>query len=127
MIYGNGMFIIEKIFTFEAAHELIYHDGKCRTPHGHSYVLTVTLHGQKLHESGPKHNMVIDFYDISQIIEPMIAEFLDHKTLNKTLNSPSPTAEFIAQWIYEKLKPQLPTLYSITVQETASNKVTYIS
>lgn len=36
---------IGKTFTFEAAHHLEHHRGKCRRPHGHSYKLEVMVTG----------------------------------------------------------------------------------
>jgi 6-pyruvoyltetrahydropterin/6-carboxytetrahydropterin synthase len=119
------MYEIEKTFSFEAGHVLQYHDGICGNPHGHSYRVTIKIRAETLVASGPKKNMVIDFADISAIVHPMIKKFLDHCWLNDTLNTDSPTAEFIAKWIYEYLKNKLPGLYAITLQETDSSKVTY--
>ena len=120
------MYEIEKTFCFEAGHVLKYHDGICGNPHGHSYQVTIKLRAEKLIESGPKTNMVIDFTDISAIVQPLVKNYLDHCWLNDTLNEESPTAEFIAKWIYDYLQDKLPGLYAVTVQETESNKVTYI-
>jgi 6-pyruvoyltetrahydropterin/6-carboxytetrahydropterin synthase len=119
------MYELEKSFTFEAGHELRHHDGKCRTPHGHSYVLTVILRSDTLVLDGPKQNMMIDFYDVSKIVKPMIEEYFDHKWINETLQSDSATVEFMAHWIYHHLKPKLPQLYAISLHETSSSKVTY--
>lgn len=119
------MFEVEKIFTFEAGHILDHHDGKCRHPHGHSYVIKVKLRTGKLVEEGPKKNMVVDFAAISQIVKPMIDEYFDHKWLNDTLNNDSPTAEFIAYWVFHYLEPLLPNLFSITVCETSTASATY--
>lgn len=119
------MYELEKIFFFEAGHQLKYHDGKCKHPHGHSYVLTVRLRGEKLVEQGPKQNMLIDFGDISAVIKPMIDTYFDHRWVNETLKTESATAEVIAQWIYDYLKPHFPQLYSVTIQETNTSKVTY--
>lgn len=119
------MYELQKTFSFEAGHVLEHHDGICGNPHGHSYQFTITLRAEKLVHTGPKKNMAIDFADISAIAQPMIANFLDHCWLNDTLNSDSPTAEYIAQWIYNHLKDKLPGLYAITLQETSSSKVTY--
>lgn len=126
-LVGNNsiMFEIEKKFSFEAGHQLIHHDGKCNEPHGHSYKLHVILRSEALVSSGPKTNMVLDFQDISAVVKPMIKKYLDHHWLNKTLGTDSPTAEFIAKWIYDYLKPQLPALYSITIYETETSKVVY--
>lgn len=119
------MFEIEKSFTFEAGHVLPLHDGLCKNPHGHSYVLKVRMRGNELLPSGPKTNMLCDFGDISRVVEPMLDTYLDHQWLNDSLNSHSPTAEFIAKWIYDYLKPRLPLLYSISVHETATSIATY--
>lgn len=119
------MFELEKIFRFEAGHVLKHHDGKCKDPHGHSYMLTVRLRSPTLIASGPKTNMVLDFGDVKSVVKPMIVEFLDHKWLNDTLKSDSPTAEYIAQWIYQHLKPHLPLLYSVTIHETVNSSATY--
>lgn len=119
------MFELEKTFSFEAGHSLSHHDGKCRGPHGHSYILTVRLRTEQLIHTGPKTNMVCDFYDISNIVKPMIVTYLDHKWLNDTLQSDSPTVEFISKWIYDYLEPFIPMLSAVTVYETATSKVTY--
>lgn len=119
------MFEIEKKFRFEAGHQLIHHDGRCSEPHGHSYQMMVTLKSETLISAGPKKNMVIDFYNISDIVKPMIENYLDHKWLNDTLETDSPTAEYIAKWIFDHLSPKIEGLYSITIYETETSKVVY--
>lgn len=119
------MFQIKKEFNFEAGHALDHHDGKCKMPHGHSYKVLICLHYEKLIESGPKKNMAIDFHDLSALIKPMVSQFLDHCWLNSSLESDSPTAEYIAAWIYQHLKKKLKSLYSVTVWETSTSSVTF--
>lgn len=119
------MFELEKSFKFEAAHSLNHHDGKCRGLHGHSYILKVKVNSEVLVDSGPKTNMVMDFDDLSKLVKPMLVEYFDHRFLNETLVSDSPTAEFIAKWIFDFLLPSLPSLQSITIQETTTSQVTY--
>jgi 6-pyruvoyltetrahydropterin/6-carboxytetrahydropterin synthase len=119
------VFEIEKSFSFEAGHQLIYHDGKCSHPHGHSYILKVTLLHSNLIASGPKKNMVTDFSDISTIINPMIDQYFDHHWLNDTLQTDSPTAEFIAHWIFCYLKPHFPYLKKVTIFETPTSSASY--
>lgn len=120
------MFEIKKSFKFEAGHQLMHHDGKCSEPHGHSYTLTIIIRGETLIKEGPKKNMITDFTDISTLVTPLIMSHLDHKWLNETLDTDSPTTEFIARWIYEKLKSEIPHLYAVSVSETTSSKVTYM-
>ena len=119
------MFALEKTFHFEAGHSLKHHDGKCREPHGHSYILTIHIEGKGLVPSGPKTNMVMDFTDISTVVKPMIDEYFDHHWLNDTLQTDSPTVEFMTRWIYQYLKPRLQHLHAISLNETATSKVTY--
>ena len=119
------MFEIAKKFRFEAGHQLMHHDGQCSEPHGHSYQFIVTLRNDVLISSGPKKNMVLDFFDISDTVKPMIEKYLDHKWLNDTLESDSPTAEYIAKWIFDHLAPKIEGLYSITLFETETSKVVY--
>lgn len=120
------MFEVEKIFRFEAGHLLDHHDGKCRHPHGHSYSLKIIIRAENLIDSGPKKNMVLDFSTISEYVKPMIEKYFDHKWLNDSLESDSPSAEFIAQWIFHYLEPKLKGLYSITVFETETSGATYL-
>lgn len=119
------MFELEKQFYFEAGHVLKFHDGQCKDPHGHSYSMTIHVRSTNLMENGPKTNMVMDFSEISRIVKLMINEYFEHKWLNKTLQTDSPTAEFIAKWVYDYLSPSLPGLHAVTLQETASSRVIY--
>lgn len=119
------MFTITKKYRFEAGHQLVHHDGKCRDPHGHSYVMVITLKAPTLVTDGPKTNMLMDFGDIDQVIKPLVKEKLDHKWLNDVLATDSPTAEKIAEWVYHEVKDRLPHLDSVTIHETESSSATY--
>mmetsp|Transcript_12202 Transcript_12202/g.32854 ORF Transcript_12202/g.32854 Transcript_12202/m.32854 type:complete len:162 (+) Transcript_12202:85-570(+) len=119
------MYTLEKDFRFEAMHVLEHHDGKCARPHGHSYGCTVRLRARELQAAGPKINMLMDFSDVSAVVRSMIEKFLDHRNLNETLGTDSPTAEFIARWIFDYLKPHLPLLSDVTVSETTTSRATY--
>ena len=63
---------IAKEFRWEMGHRLPEHFGLCKNIHGHSYKMIVEFEG----ELG-KNQMVIDYYDVEKIINPMI-EKLDH-------------------------------------------------
>jgi 6-pyruvoyltetrahydropterin/6-carboxytetrahydropterin synthase len=106
---------IRKHFTFEAAHVLPHHLGKCRHLHGHSYRLEVAVDGPLL-LSGPAQGMVVDFSEISQIVNADVIEILDHSLLNDLI--PNPTAELIVSWIWERLAPRLPGLSELVLWET---------
>lgn len=130
------MFTVTKSFKFEAAHQLAHHDGKCAELHGHSYELTVVLKSRDLqkpiltkdgYQPNPKENMMIDFGDISSIVKPLLTIFLDHKFLNETLQTDSPTAEFIAKFCFDNLKQRIPfpLLKAVKIKETDSTEVIY--
>lgn len=120
------MFELRKSFNFEASHVLTGHNGKCARFHGHSYVLTLILRGRRLKQSGPQRNMLMDFCEISAATKGLVASHLDHHHLNDTLATKSPTAEYIARWIYRRLAPQLaPQLVAVELRETASAVVVY--
>lgn len=63
---------ISKDFTWDMGHRLTTHSGKCYNLHGHTYRMRVTLRG----ELGD-HGMVMDFYDLGQVVKPLVEE-LDH-------------------------------------------------
>lgn len=119
------MFEIEKHFTFHAAHQLQHHDGPCSRLHGHSYKLIVRIRAAELHEEGSEKNMVIDFSYLKIVVRDLINNHLEHRFLNETLQTDSPTAEFIAAWIFRELKKVLPNISSVTLFETATSAVTF--
>jgi 6-pyruvoyltetrahydropterin/6-carboxytetrahydropterin synthase len=119
------MYTVEKTYFFEAGHVLKNHNSKCATPHGHSYQLTVILEGPTLQVEGHETNMLIEFSRISQVVEPLIKEKLDHKWLNDSLGVDTPTTEYVAKWIYDQLKPKLSLLKKVILQETPYSKVSY--
>lgn len=118
-------FTLRKRFTFEAAHFLPRHDGKCRRMHGHSWVGWVEVTGSELHESGPEAGMVMDFGRIAEVITPMVDGYLDHHLLNETLGVESPTSEAVARWVYTHLTSQGMTVQAVTVEETCTSVCTY--
>ena len=111
--------ILRKEYKFEAAHFIYNHPGKCRNLHGHTYKLFVSLEGPVNSETG----MIIDFYDLSKIVNDRIIAKLDHCFLNDLI--PLSTAENISSWIWNQLKPGLPGLSQIELFETTDNCVIY--
>lgn len=111
--------ILRKEYSFEAAHFIYNHPGKCRNLHGHSYRLFVSLEGTVNPETG----MIIDFDDLSKVVTERVIKKLDHHFLNDLI--PLSTAENISVWIWEQLQPHLPGLCQIEVFETSDNCVIY--
>jgi 6-pyruvoyltetrahydropterin/6-carboxytetrahydropterin synthase len=50
---------------------------------------------------------------------------LDHRYLNEIEGLENPTSENIAVWIWERLKPELPQLSKIVVQESEESGCIY--
>jgi 6-pyruvoyltetrahydropterin/6-carboxytetrahydropterin synthase len=119
------LFTLTKKFTFEAAHDLPRHDGKCRRLHGHSWVMVVAVAGDRLRETGPKSGMLMDYGDMSLVVKPLVEAKLDHHYLNDTTSLDNPTSEELARWIYEQLKPLLPLLLWVEIQETCTSSCRY--
>ena len=114
--------IIFKQFSFDSAHYLpnVPDGHKCKGLHGHTYTLTVYLEG----ELDPSLGWLIDFNELKKIIDPVIA-LVDHKLLNDIPGLENPTSELLAVWFWNKIKPSLPILKRIEVNETPSTGVIY--
>ena len=114
--------IIFKKFSFESAHALpnVPDGHKCKTVHGHSYHMTLKLEGD-LEE---KMDWVMDFAIVKEIVKPVVKK-LDHKYLNDIEGLENPTCEKIAIWIWNRVKPELPLLKQIELNETATSGVVY--
>lgn len=69
------MFIVRKIFKFEAAHRLVEAlTERCKGIHGHSYKVEVFLQRDSLQND---LDMVMDFSEVTRLIAPVIDKF-DH-------------------------------------------------
>jgi 6-pyruvoyltetrahydropterin/6-carboxytetrahydropterin synthase len=118
---------IVKTFTFEAAHVLPFHQGKCKNHHGHGYRLEVEIEGPIIHNKDtPLNGMVMDFGDLKEMVEEVVVERLDHTHLNELLENP--TAENIAVWIFWNIASYFddvpnPKLKRIRLWETPTSYV----
>lgn len=93
---------IAKSFTFEAAHLLPDHIGKCAKLHGHSYRLEVSVSGL-VQTTGAETGMVMDFTYLSEIVEREVVSKWDHQLLNDVVSF-TPTAELLAGEAFRLLK-----------------------
>ena len=106
-----------KDFTFEAAHRLpnVPAGHKCARLHGHSFRLRVAVRGPV----GERTGWVMDFAELKAAFQPLYAQ-LDHHYLNDIPGLDNPTSERLAVWIWERLKPAVPTLSEVIVHETCT-------
>lgn len=98
-------------FTFEAAHHLPWHPGRCRAVHGHSYRLDVTV-GGPLDERG----VVLDFDEVRDVVAREVVGPWDHSDLNAVLDNP--TAELLAARAWELLEAAGLPLARLRLWET---------
>lgn len=128
---------VGKTFTFDAAHQLLGHTGKCANLHGHTYTLEVVIEGTP---SGPEQpsdeGFVMDFAILKRIVQDQIIDALDHAfialgnepVLDSLRASGSKvavlgvrtTAENMALYICHQLKLADLPVYSVTLWETAT-------
>lgn len=69
---------LTKVLTFEAAHVLPKHPGKCSRLHGHTYRLECTVRGAV----DPNTGFVCDFGDLSAVLRNEVFNVLDHQFIN---------------------------------------------
>lgn len=70
---------VSRSYTFDAAHQLPFHKGKCANLHGHTYTVVVTVDGPISTEPSSE-GMVIDFENLDAYVKPVIT-MMDHKFL----------------------------------------------
>jgi 6-pyruvoyltetrahydropterin/6-carboxytetrahydropterin synthase len=107
---------VTRTFAFEAAHELPWHEGRCRRLHGHSYRLEVTVEGPV----GP-NGMVVDFADVKAVVQREVVDRYDHHYLNDVVDNP--TAELLAHDIWKVLEAGGLALARLRLWETADCSV----
>ena len=108
---------IFRVFQVEAAHHLPHVPAghKCARIHGHSFHIEIHVSGDVGEHSG----WVMDFAELRQIFQPLYDQ-LDHHYLNEIEGLENPTSENLARWIWQRLKPALPLLSEVRVQETCN-------
>jgi len=113
---------------FSAAHSLPSSGSKCERLHGHNWKVDVRVWAEELDASG----MVIDFHDLKAMTCEVLEE-LDHRLLNElpAFQQRNPTAENLAQYIYERLAERLPggraKLDRVRVWESETTAASYRS
>lgn len=113
---------IFNIYHIEAARRLpnLPDSHPCSRVHGHSFRIEIHVSGQV----DPDTGWVIDFAELNAAFAP-IKEQIDHRYLNDIAGLENPTSERLAQWIWQKLKPALPGLSKVVVQETQQSGCIY--
>lgn len=110
------------VFHLESARRLPHlpESHPCARVHGHSFRVEVHLRGPL----EPRLGWVLDFADLEQAWAPIKAA-LDHRFLNDVAGLENPTSERLAIWIWDRLKPGLPGLAKLVIQESAHSGCIY--
>jgi len=131
------MYSVTKTIEFCYGHRLLNYEGKCRHLHGHNGKAEIELSSETLDRRG----MVRDFSEIQRVIHAWIDRALDHKMLLhhrdpalpalRQLGEPlfvlkeNPTAEAIAQLIFDYAASQGWPVTSVRLWETDRSVATY--
>ena len=109
------MFRVSKEFSFDMAHLLDGHDGKCQNLHGHTYKLQVEVAGDLLVD-GAKKSMVMDFSDLKAVVKKAILEPMDHAFI---YDQTSERASKIAMLLQELQSKTFGVNFRTTAEEMA--------
>ena len=131
------MYSVTKRIEFCYGHRLMDYAGMCQHPHGHNAVVEIHIDADTL----DGRNMVADFGDIKRIVKGWIDRELDHKMILRKddplaaalqkmgdpvyLLDSNPTAERIAQLIFDKSREHGLPVARVTVWETPTSWATY--
>ena len=132
---ASGIAYSTRRFSFSAGHR--YHVdawsaadnarafGRLEPPHGHNYLLDVTVRGP----IDPTTGMVIDLSELKRIVGETVVDRFDHADLNADalFRGRVPTTENIAIAIWDLLVPKLGAerLWQVRVWEDATLFVDY--
>jgi len=132
----GGAVEVTRAYAFSAAHRLadpqrddaenrrIY--GKCANPqpHGHDYRFEVTVAG----EPDPRTGLVADVKALDEAVAARVLRLFDHRYLNAEVppfDRVQPTAERIAERIWELIAPDVVGLARVVVYETPRSAFAY--
>lgn len=110
---------IMKEYTFEAAHILDGHIGKCSNLHGHSYEVYIGIAADKLIDNGSAEGMILDYSHLDEIVKPII-NTMDHSFLW------SGSVDGVEYKIVEECWKNNKKTTTITKRTTSENIVDYI-
>lgn len=129
-------FAVTRSYHFSAAHQLanaalsdeenarVY--GQCFRPHGHNYVLEVTVAGAL----DPATGMSVDLGAVDAAVKAAVLDRVDHYDLSATVPALAgviTTGENLARTFYQWIESALPPgrLKRVTLVETANNVFEY--
>lgn len=131
------MYRVTKVIHFCYGHRLLNYQGTCRYLHGHNGKVEIELEARQLDRRG----MVRDFSEMRYKLQGWIDAHLDHKMILhhddpalaalRKMKEPvyvmerNPTAENLAQLLFEQAKRLGFPVRAVRLWETASSFATY--
>lgn len=131
-------FLVTKRIDFCYGHRLMDYDGVCRHLHGHNAMVEIDIQADVL----DARNMVVDFSDVKRLVKAWIDRELDHKMILRRddpmvdvlkaqgeplfLLDSNPTAERLAQLIYDQARALGFNVVAVRFWETPSSAATYV-
>ena len=114
--------IVYKKFHIESARSLpnLPDEHPCSQVHGHSFEIILKVSG----ELNEKTGFIIDFQEIEDSFDP-IRKLLDHAFLNNIKGLENPTSENMCLYIWENIKPFLPSIIEVEIKETSATGCRY--
>ena len=132
---------IRRFVETDTGHRVPKHKSKCKHMHGHRYRWEAVIEGDVVQTSGVSdEGMLMDFSDISKILEKYIHDVVDHSFIvyendslaiqaldilgneHRTLIVPFiPTAENLAKWAFEQVEPHIVSKYGQKIRLVAMN------
>lgn len=129
---SDGSLMLTRVFHFSAGHRLQSPElseeenretyGVCVRPHGHNYLLEVTVEGV----ADPLSGMAVDLSRLEATVRRTILDLVDHRTLDvdvPALAGVIATGENLVRAFWRMLQAELPPgrLKRVAVVETANN------
>jgi 6-pyruvoyltetrahydropterin/6-carboxytetrahydropterin synthase len=119
------MFEVQLDAEFDASHGIRLADGGYETPHRHGWRVQVTVRGAHTDSMG----LLIDFNWLRQLLDSVLGSLRDSDLNEHPVLGPiNPTAEHVARYIAEQLRPNLPLnvhLIRVTIGEAPGCRASY--
>ena len=98
------MFTICVETHFHASHQLRLLNGDKEPIHFHDWCVTADVSSAKLDNMG----IVMDFAELREMVEKIVARFDNKIEVIRYFQENNPSAENVAKYIYDEIKPLLP-------------------
>jgi len=121
---ASGLTYLSSVETsFSAAHQLC--DTAHKTTgrlHGHNFVVTASVASQTLDAC----NLAVDFRVLKEALDALVQPW-DHRFLNELppFEGQSPSLEYLAQWIFNALSAEFPSVVQVCVSDQPDQRVCF--